>query len=94
MDFYTESCNVFLFEFTGQVALDEGSLALGLACGLEIFERIVCRAVQVALGGCTCNITSESSPYLACSSITDQDELEGGGGCRSFSHGGCCLVVD
>ena len=36
----------------------------------------------------------EKSSYLACSSITDQDELEGGGGCCSFSHGGCCLVVD
>lgn len=36
----------------------------------------------------------EISSYLACSSITDQDELEGGGGCCSFSHGGCCLVVD
>ena len=50
MDFYTESCDVFLFEFTSQVTLDEGGLALGLAGGLEIFERIVCRACSSRIG--------------------------------------------
>jgi hypothetical protein len=37
MDFYAESCDVLLFEFTSQVTLDEGGLALRLAGGSKRF---------------------------------------------------------
>lgn len=56
MDFYTESCDVFLFEFASQVTLDEGGLALGSAGGLEIFECIACQACSGRICDYTCNI--------------------------------------
>lgn len=92
MDFHTECRDVFLLEFTSQMTLDKRGLSLRLAGGLRT-ERTVCEPDELASGNCACNSSSNRFSHLACSSITDQDELEGGGGCRSFSHGEYCFVV-
>lgn len=57
MDFHTESGNVFLLEFTGQMALDEGGLVLTLAGGLTTIERMDCWPEPVATSGRILRIT-------------------------------------
>ena len=81
MNFYTQSCNVLLFELSSQVSLDERGLKMmSVHAGRarlkpEKVKRIllVARAIAVILFE-GCGLT-----HLSCSTITNKHKLEAGG---------------
>jgi len=78
VNLYTERGNVFLLELASQVTLDEG--------GLNVGNNVSLAMIIVGAPGRS-EVPTHEKPYLASTTITDQNELEAGNVSCCFSHG-------